>query len=105
MRKHTPCQELEHAHIEWNIAPCANVVRFPLFPRSHFHTPQTNTRRIKLNVETGIRQKHSPVVVTQALHHQVRIPRLLVYYIEKNQHELAHSAIREMYASSPASLP
>jgi hypothetical protein len=107
VRKHTSCLELEHAHIESNIAPCANVVRFPLFlfPRYHLHTPQTNTRRIKLNVETGIRQKHSPVVVTQALHHQVRIPRLLVYYIEKNQHELAHSAIREMYAPSPASLP
>jgi hypothetical protein len=57
---------------------------------------KTNTRRISLAVQTGIRHSVAPVAVSEKLREQARIPRLLVYYIEKKQHALAHSAIKEI---------
>jgi hypothetical protein len=49
---------------------------------------------MSFNVETGIRHGCTPVTVSQSLRDQARFPRLLVYYIEKNQHDLVRSTIR-----------
>ena len=57
---------------------------------------QTNTRKMSLDVKTGIRHACTPVAVSQALRDQARFPRLLVYYLEKEQHDLATSTIRTM---------
>ena len=82
-----------HISLVVTVAP-----RIVIIFNSHLCMPQTNTRRISCSEGTGIRQGCSPVAVSQTLRDEARYPRLLVYYIAKNQHDLAQSTIRTMLA-------
>ena len=55
---------------------------------------KTHTRKIVLKEGTGIHHSCSPVAVSQMLRDQARLPRLLAYYIEMEQHDLAQATLR-----------